>query len=419
MGLSCRFPQANNPQAFWELLRKGVDAITEVPSERWDVDEFHSETPDPGKVTTRFGGFLDNVDLFDPHFFGISPREAARMDPQQRLLLEVSWEAFENAFISPQSLAGTRTGVFVGISSSDYSRLQFDDPERIDAYAGTGNAHSIAANRLSYVFDLRGPSMAVDTACSSSLVSVHLACQSLRSGESDLALAGGVNLILTPELTITFSQARMLSPDGRCKTFDANADGYVRGEGCGVVILKRLSDAMRDGDNILALVRGSAVNQDGRSNGLTAPNGLAQQDVIRHALTQAQVLPNQISYVEAHGTGTPLGDPIEMASLRAVLGEEESGNRVFVGSVKTNIGHLESAAGIAGLIKVVLAMQNEAIPPHLHLKEINPYLSIDGSRLEIGTYLRPWKRPEQSRFAGVSSFGFGGTNAHIVLSDAP
>ena len=418
IGLSCRFPQADSPQAFWELLRNGVDAITEVPSDRWDVDEFHADEPAAGKVTTRFGAFLDNVDLFDPAFFGISPREAARMDPQQRLLLEVSWEAMENAFIPPQSLAGTRTGVFVGISSYDYSRLQFDNHEMIDAYAGTGNAHSIAANRLSYVFDLRGPSMAVDTACSSSLVSVHLACQSLRSGESDLALAGGVNLILTPELTITFSQARMLSPDGRCKTFDASADGYVRGEGCGVVVLKRLSDAMRDGDNILALIRGSAVNQDGRSNGLTAPNGLAQQDVIRTALNQAGVSPNQIGYVEAHGTGTPLGDPIEMASLNAVL-NDDSNQRVIVGSVKTNIGHLESAAGIARLIKVVLAMQNEAIPPHLHLKEINPYLSLEGSRIEIGTYLRPWKRREQPRFAGVSSFGFGGTNAHIVLSDAP
>lgn len=418
IGVSCRFPRADSPQAFWELLRNGVDAITEVPSDRWDVDAFHSTEPAAGKVTTRFGGFIKNVDLFDPHFFGISPREAARMDPQQRLLLEVSWEALENAFIPPSSLAGTRTGVFVGISSSDYSRLQFDDPERIDAYAGTGNAHSIAANRLSYVFDLRGPSMAVDTACSSSLVSVHLASQSLRSGESDLALAGGVNLILTPELTITFSQARMLSSDGRCKTFDANADGYVRGEGCGVVILKRYSDALRDGDNILALIRGSAVNQDGRSNGLTAPNGLAQQDVIRQALKQAQVTPNQISYIEAHGTGTPLGDPIEMAALRAVL-DNESNQRVIVGSVKTNIGHLESAAGIAGLVKVVLSMQNEAIPPHLHLKEINPYLSIDGSRLEIGTYLRPWKRRDGHRFAGVSSFGFGGTNAHIILSDAP
>jgi len=418
VGLSCRFPKANNPQAFWELLRNGVDAITEVPPDRWDVDAFHSTEPAAGKVTTRFGGFLDNVDLFDPHFFGISPREAARMDPQQRLLLEVSWEALENAFIRPHTLAGTRTGVFVGISSYDYSRLQFDDPEMIDAYAGTGNAHSIAANRLSYVFDLRGPSMAVDTACSSSLVSVHLACQSLRSGESDVALAGGVNLILTPELTITFSQARMLAPDGHCKTFDASADGYVRGEGCGVVILKRLSDAQRDGDNILALIRGSAVNQDGRSNGLTAPNGLAQQDVIRHALVQANVSPDQISYVEAHGTGTPLGDPIEMASLNAVL-NGDSNQRVIVGSVKTNIGHLESAAGIAGLIKVVMAMQNEAIPPHLHLKEINPYLSLENSRIEIGTYLRPWKRRDQPRFAGVSSFGFGGTNAHIILSDAP
>ena len=419
IGLSCRFPGAPNPDAFWELLRNGVDAISEVPSDRWDVDTFHSENPDPGKITTRFGGFLSDVDLFDPQFFGISPREATRMDPQQRLLLEVSWEALENAFIPPHSLAGSRTGVFVGISSSDYSRLQFNDPEMIDAYAGTGNAHSIAANRLSYVFDLRGPSMAVDTACSSSLVSVHLACQSLRTGESDVALAGGVNLILTPELTITFSQARMLSPDGRCKTFDASADGYVRGEGCGVVVLKRLSDAVRDGDHILALIRGSAVNQDGRSNGLTAPNGLAQQDVIRQALAEAQVAPNQVGYIETHGTGTPLGDPIEIASLRAVLDVDRSNSRVLIGSVKTNIGHLESAAGIAGLIKSVLALQHEAIPPHLHLKEINPYLSLDDSRIEIGTYLRPWKRREGPRFAGISSFGFGGTNAHIVISDAP
>ena len=419
VGLSCRFPGARNPQEFWDLLKKGVDAISEVPADRWDVNALHSESAAPGKVTSRWGGFLDDVDLFDPAFFGISPREAARMDPQQRLLLEVSWEALENAFIPPQTLAGTRTGVFVGISSYDYSRLQFDDPERIDAYAGTGNAHSIAANRLSYFYDLRGPSMAVDTACSSSLVAAHLACQSLRSGESDLALAGGVNLILTPELTITFSQARMLSPDGRCKTFDAGADGYVRGEGCGVVVLKRLSDAVRDGDNILALIRGSAVNQDGRSNGLTAPNGLAQQDVIRQAMSDAQVNPNQIGYIEAHGTGTPLGDPIEIASLRAVLDDGESNGRVLIGSVKTNIGHLESAAGIAGLIKSVLALQNEAVPPHLHVKEINPYLSIEDSRLEIGTYLRPWKRRDQPRFAGVSSFGFGGTNAHIIISDAP
>ena len=420
IGLSCRFPKASNPQAFWELLRNGVDAISEVPGDRWNVDTFYSPDPTvPGKVTSRWGGFLDEVDSFDSHFFGISPREAARMDPQQRLLLEVSWEALENAFVPPRSLTGSRTGVFIGISNFDYSRLQFDDPDKIDAYAGTGNAHSIAANRISYLFDLRGPSMAVDTACSSSLVAVHLACQSLRNNESDLALAGGVNLILTPELTITFSQARMLAPDGRCKTFDAGADGYVRGEGCGVVVLKRLSDALSEGDNILALIRGSAVNQDGRSNGLTAPNGIAQQAVIREALSNAQVAPHQISYVEAHGTGTPLGDPIEMTALRAVLDGDQPNGQVLVGSVKTNIGHLESAAGIAGLVKVVLALQNEAIPPHLHLKQINPYLSLDGSRLEIGTYLRPWKRRDQPRYAGVSSFGFGGTNAHIILSDAP
>ncbi|HLO30244.1 MAG TPA: amino acid adenylation domain-containing protein [Anaerolineales bacterium] len=419
IGLSCRFPKAPNPRAFWELLRNGVDAITEVPPDRWNVDEFYApDAATRGKSASRWGGFLDEIDLFDPHFFGISPREAARMDPQQRLLLEVSWEALENAYIPPAALAGTRTGVFVGISSYDYSRLQFDDLERIDAYAGTGNAHSIAANRLSYVFDLRGPSMSVDTACSSSLVAAHLACQSLRTGESDLALVGGVNLILTPELTITFSQARMLSPDGRCKTFDASADGYVRGEGCGVVVLKRLSDALRAGDHILALIRGSAVNQDGRSNGLTAPNGLAQQDVIRQALANARVSPQQIGYVEAHGTGTPLGDPIEIASLRAVLDDSSKG-RVLVGSVKTNIGHLESAAGIAGLIKAVLSLQNEAIPPHLHLKEVNPYLSLEDSRLEIGTYLRPWKHRDQPRFAGISSFGFGGTNAHLIISDGP
>ncbi|MFN8382938.1 MAG: amino acid adenylation domain-containing protein [Anaerolineales bacterium] len=420
IGMSCRFPQAANPQAFWDLLRNGVDAISQVPADRWNVDAFYSsDSAAAGKVTSRWGGFLENVDLFDTHFFGISPREATRMDPQQRLLLEVSWEALENAFIPPASLAGTRTGVFVGISSNDYSRLQFDDAEKIDAYAGTGNAHSIAANRLSYFYDLRGPSMAIDTACSSSLVAAHLACQSLQNGESDLGVVGGVNLILTPELTITFSQARMLSPDGRCKTFDASADGYVRGEGCGVIILKRMSDAIRDGDNILALIRGSAVNQDGRSNGLTAPNGLAQQDVIRQALANAHVAPHQIGYVEAHGTGTPLGDPIEMASLHAVLDDGQTNGKVLVGSVKTNIGHLESAAGIAGLIKSVLAMQHEAIPPHLHLKEVNPYLSLENSRLEIGTYLRPWRRREQPRFAGVSSFGFGGTNAHIILSDAP
>jgi amino acid adenylation domain-containing protein/thioester reductase-like protein len=420
VGLGCRFPMADNPDAFWKLLRDGRDAISQVPAERWDVDQLYASEATAGKMTTRWGGFLDRIDQFDPHFFGISPREAARMDPQQRLLMEVSWEALENAGIPPSSLAGSTTGVFIGISSYDYSQFQFGDPAEIDAYAGTGNAHSIAANRLSYTLDLRGPSLALDTACSSSLVAVHQAAQNLRSGEADLALAGGVNLILTPELTISFSQARMMAADGRCKTFDARADGYVRGEGCGVVVMKRLSDAVRDGDQVLAVIRGSAVNQDGRSNGLTAPNGLAQQAVIRQALAAAGVSPNDIDYIEAHGTGTPLGDPIEISALRAVMEAEREPDRPFyVGSVKTNIGHLEAAAGVAGLIKVILSLQHQAIPRHINFEELNPYITLDGSSLEIVAESRPWLPSGRPRLAGVSSFGFGGTNAHLIVGDWP
>jgi acyl transferase domain-containing protein len=341
------------------------------------------------------------------------------MDPQQRLLLEVSWEALENAGQTQQQLAGSQTGVFIGISNYDYSRLLFNHSVTTDPYSGTGNALSIAANRLSYVLDLRGPSWAVDTACSSSLVAVHQACQSLHKGECHLALAGGVNLILSPEVTITFSKAGMIAVDGRCKTFDAKANGYVRGEGCGVVVLKRISDALRDGDNILAVIRGSAVNQDGRSNGLTAPNALSQQAVISHALENAKVQPAQISYVEAHGTGTSLGDPIEVNSLKDILMQGRSPDQpCWIGSVKTNIGHLEAAAGIASLIKVVLSLQHKEIPPHLHLEQINPYISIDGTPLSIPTNLEKWVTGKERRLAGVSSFGFGGTNAHIVLEEA-
>ncbi len=427
IGLSCRFPSAGSSQAFWNLLHNGVDAIGEVPADRWDNSLYYDPNPgQPGKVITRCGGFLEQVDQFDPQFFGISPRESARMDPQQRLLLEVTWEALENAGQPPDWLAGSKTGVFIGISNNDYSVFQFTDLNQVDAYAGTGNAFSIAANRLSYTLDLRGPSVALDTACSSSLVAIHLAAQSLRQGESDLAIAGGVNLILSPELTITFSQARMMAADGRCKTFDASADGYGRGEGCGVVILKRLTEALRDGDDILAVIYGSAVNQDGRSNGLTAPNGLAQQDVIRAALADAQLKPEQIDYVEAHGTGTILGDPIELRALGAVMqsrrltGSAEVAPHCFVGSVKTNIGHLEAAAGIAGVIKVALALRNQEIPPHLHLKEVNPYIDLEALPLKIPTSPLPWRKTTQRlRYAGISSFGFGGTNAHIILGDAP
>ncbi len=396
IGLSCRFPGADGPEAFWQLLQEGVDAVQEVPADRWDLERFYDagSDPEPGKMSTRWGGFLAEVDKFDAAFFGISPREAARLDPQQRLLLEVTWEALERAGQNPGDLAGSATGVFVGISSSDYSRLQFSDPALIDAYAGTGNAHSVAANRLSYFLDLQGPSMAIDTACSSSLVAAHLGMNSLRSGEVNLALVGGVNVLLEPDLTIAFSQAHMMAADGRCKTFDARADGYVRGEGCGMLVLKRLSDAERDGDPVLAVLRGSAVNQDGRSNGLTAPNGLAQQAVIRQALANAGATAADISYIEAHGTGTRLGDPIEIRSLQAVMDESAAQNPVMVGSVKTNIGHLEAAAGVAGLIKTILSLAQEKIPPHLHFESLNPHITLDDSRLVIGGASHDWQRDE-------------------------
>ena len=412
IGLGCRFPGAANPTAFWSLLHNGVDAISETPRGRWNGDAQH------------WGGFLDKIDGFDPQFFSISPREAEQVDPQQRLLLEVCYEALESSGRAPDRLAGSRTGVFVGISSNEYSRIAHAGG--IDPYSTTGNAASIAANRISYQFDLHGPSWAVDTACSSSLVAVHQAVQSLRNGECDLALAGGVSIIFTPDWTVAFQKAGMLANDGRCKTFDSRADGYVRGEGCGAVVLKRLADALSDGDPILAVVRGSCVNQDGRSNGLTAPNGPSQQAVIRGALEDAGVSPNAIGYIEAHGTGTSLGDPIELNSLKEVLAGERTPNApnapeqvCWVGSVKTNVGHLEAAAGICGLIKVVLALENEEIPAHLHLKQLNPLISLDGTQLAIPSKRVPWLRGARPRVAGLSSFGFGGTNAHIVLQESP
>ncbi len=420
IGTGCRFPGANDPESFGQLLRQGTDAIAEVPPERWDINTFYDPDPaKPGKINSRWGGFLERADWFDPRFFGISPREAEYIDPQQRLMLEVTWEALENAGLVAQKLSGSRTGVFVGISGSDYDRLGCRDFDNICAYSGTGSSPGIAANRISYSLNLRGPSVGLDTACSSSLVAVHLACQSLRSVESDLCLVGGVNLMLWPGPSITFSQAQMMAADGRCKTFDAAADGYVRGEGCGVVVLKRLEDALADGNNILAIIRGSAVNQDGTSNGLTAPNGPSQQMVIRQALKNAGVAPAQISYVEAHGTGTSLGDPIEVKSLKAVLMEGRDPDcPCWIGSVKTNIGHLEAAAGIAGLIKVVLQLQQGEIFPHLHLKQLNPYIRLQGTPLAIPTQRQSWS-VRDSRLAGVSSFGFGGTNCHVILEEAP
>ncbi|HEX4954980.1 MAG TPA: amino acid adenylation domain-containing protein, partial [Thermoanaerobaculia bacterium] len=425
VGIGCRFAAGvEGPESFWRLLREGVDGVTEVPRERFDLEAvYHPEPGTPGKTYSRWGSFLDRVDGFDPAFFRLTPREAAAMDPQQRLLLEVAWEALEEAGLAADRLVGSRTGVFVGLSTGDYATLiaRSGDLSRFDGFFGTGNALSVAAGRIAYTFGFEGPAVALDTACSSSLVAVHLACQSLRARECDLALAGGVNLILAPEVTIYSSQIRVLAADGRCKSFDERADGYVRGEGCGVVALRRLADALAEGDRIHAVVRGSAVNQDGRSSGLTAPNGPAQQRVIRAALEAAGVSPGEIDLVEAHGSGTALGDPIEALALGAALRDgRPPGSRVAVGSVKTNLGHLEAAAGAAGLIKAALALEHGEIPPSLHFRRPNPEIPFDRLPLEVPVRLRPWpEHPGRPRRAGVSSFGFSGTNAHVVLEQAP
>jgi acyl transferase domain-containing protein/NADPH:quinone reductase-like Zn-dependent oxidoreductase/NAD(P)-dependent dehydrogenase (short-subunit alcohol dehydrogenase family)/ubiquinone/menaquinone biosynthesis C-methylase UbiE len=423
VGMGCRFPgHANSPEAYWSLLRDGVDAIREVPSDRWDIAAYYDADPDsPGKMYTRQGGFLDQVDRFDAQFFGISPREALKTDPQHRLLLEVSWEALEHAGIAPTSLAGSQTGVFIGITNNDYARIvERAGLEFIDAYHLTGNCLNFAAGRIAYFLGLHGPAMAVDTACSSSGVTVHLACQSLRNRECNLALAGGVNLILSPEISITSTKARTLSPDGYCKTFDSRANGYVRGEGCGVVVLKRLSDALADGDAICAVIRGSAVSQDGATSGITVPNKLAQIEVMRQALERAGLEPNQVDYVEAHGTGTPLGDPIEIRALASVYSQGRSRNHpLIIGTAKTNVGHLESAAGVAGLIKVVLSLQNGVIPPHLHFNHLNPAITLDDIPALIPLQRMPWPRRDGVRTAGLSFFGGSGTIAHMLVEEAP
>ncbi|MBI2838245.1 MAG: type I polyketide synthase [Acidobacteria bacterium] len=423
IGMACRFPGgAHNPESFWRELRDGVHAIREIPPDRWDAGAYYDPDPNaPGKMYTRYGGFLEDIDKFDAQFFRISPREAAAMDPQQRILMEVSWDALEHAGQEIDRLAGCQAGVFVAISTNDYAqRIALAGTTYLDAYYATGNSLNASAGRLSYFFGFQGPCMAVDAACASSLVAVHLACQSLRARECTLALAGGVSAILNPDSFIALSKARAMAPDGRCKTFDAGADGYVRGEGCGVVVLKRLSDAIADGDPLLAVIRGSAVGQDGRSSGLTVPNGSAQQAMIRAALTNAGVEPAQVSYVEAHGTGTSLGDPIEVRALGAVMGQGRPVDKpLLLGSVKTNIGHLEAAAGIAGVMKVVLALRNQEIPPHLHLKQINPDISLEKIPAVVPTERVPWLSGNGPRIAGVSAFGLSGTVAHVVLEEAP
>lgn len=421
-GIGLRFPGgARDADGFATLLWNGVDAITPIPESRWALDPLFDADPDaPGKMYTRYGGFIDDVDSFDAEFFGVAPREAASMDPQQRLLLEVAWEALEDAGQSPSALMGRRAGVYLGISNNDYGRALFARPELIDVYFSQGNAYSVAAGRISYFLGAQGPAVPVDTACSSSLVALHLACQGLRNGECDLALVGGANVILSPEMNINFSKARMMAPDGRCKTFDARADGYVRSEGVAFLVLERLNDARARRRRIRALVRGSAINQDGRSNGLTAPNGPAQESVIRAALNSAGLAPSDIDYVEAHGTGTALGDPIEVQALGAALGEGRDPSRpLMVGSVKTNVGHLEAAAGIAGVVKAVLALERAEIPPHLNLETLSPLIDWNGLGVRVPTEQTAWQPGNTPRRAGVSSFGFSGTNAHVILEEAP
>lgn len=415
IGAGCRFPGGtNNLDDYWSLLDHGRDVVTEIPAARWEEMGHH------GVESGWHAGLVDGLDRFDPRFFGISAREATMMDPQQRMVLEVAWEALENAGQAPDRLTGSRTGVFLGITGHDYVDILQDAGGTLDVYAATGNANNAAAGRLSFVLGLQGPSVALDTACSSSLVAIHLACQSLRTGDCRMAIAGGVNALLVPGPFICFRNWGMMTSDGRCKTFDARADGFVRSEGCGLIILKRLSHAQADGDRILAVICGSAVNQDGRSSGLTVPNGPAQEAVIRQALAMGRIDPRDVSYVEAHGTGTTLGDPIEAHALAAVLGPgRQQDNPLVVGSVKTNIGHLESAAGVAGLLKVVVSLQQERIPAHLHFTALNPNIDWNGAPVEIPVEGRPWPRGSRKRIAGVSSFGFSGTNAHIILEEAP
>ncbi|XXX76160.1 type I polyketide synthase [Sorangium sp. So ce134] len=414
IGVGCRFPGGGaHPEAFFEALAAGVDGVRRIPPERWSAEAIA-----PGRPELRWAGLLDAVDEFDAAFFGISPREAVRLDPQQRLLLEVAWEALERAGQRADHLLGSKTGVFVGMWRADYGHFVREAP--IDAYSVSGSLLSTAAGRLSYTFGLEGPCMIIDTACSSSLVAVHQACQSLRSGESDLALAGGVNLLLDPVGIAMMLEMHMLSPDGRCKTFDAAANGIVGAEGCGVVVLKRLSDAERDGDPIVAVIRGSAVNQDGRSTGLTAPNVLSQQALLRQALESARLAAEDIGYVETHGTGTSLGDPIEFEALRAVLGAPRAdGAPCVLGALKTNLGHMDAVAGVAGLIKAILCLQHGLIPKNLHFDTLNPRISLEGTPFVIPTEALPWPPSGKPRRAGVSSFGMSGTNAHVILEEAP
>jgi acyl transferase domain-containing protein len=423
VGIGCRLPGgASDPQAFWQLLERGVDAISELPADRFDTDAVFDPDPSrPGHIYSRWGGFVSDVDRFDADFFGIAPREAKRMDLQHRLLLEVTWEALEDGGLAPDRLAGSSAGVFIGISTHDYSDLHMQPGQRdlLDAHVNIGNALCAAPNRISYLLDLHGPSMAIETACSSSLTAVHLARRSLMAGDCDLAIVGGVNLILAPDLTIGFCKASMISPNGRCHAFDAGANGYVRSEGAGIVVLKALDRARADRDRIHAVIRSTAINEDGRTAGISLPNAHAQARLLERALEEADVDPATISYVEAHGTGTEVGDPAEAEALGQIIGRTRApGNELIVGSAKTNVGHLEAGAGVTGLIKAALMLRERRIPPSLHLERPNPRIPFAELGIRVPTELEPWPETDHPARAGVSASGFGGANAHIILEEA-
>lgn len=423
VGMGCRFPgDANSPEEFWNVLSQGRDCIVDVPSDRWSERKFYSQDRDrQGKVYIKKGGFLRNLDHFDPEFFGISPREAGFMDPQQRLLLQTLWEALEDGGMNPRELTGSRTGVFVGLFMHDYENIHSANSEykQMGIHSATGMSTTLAANRLSYIFDFRGPSMVIDTACSSSMIAVHLACRSLYNNEADMCVAGGVNAIIRPENTMILCKASMLSPDGHSKAFDSRANGYARGEGSGMVVLKRLSDAVRNKDPIYALIRSTATNQDGRSDGQTVPSSEAQQAAIAQALERAELTPADIQYVEAHGTGTPTGDPIEAKALGSAMAPGRAlGDVCLIGSCKTNIGHTESAAGVASLIKVAMMMKKKQIPPSIHFENPNPEIPFDDLCVRVNTKLRDWDTGgAEKRLAGINSFGFGGSNAHVIVQE--